>query len=834
MRAPVSWLRDWVELPAETTPQEIGAALIRAGLEVEQVEIAGGDVTGPLVVGKVLELTPEPQKNGKTINWCTVDVGDYNPEGESGRGIVCGAHNFAVGDHVVVALPGCVLPGDFAIASRKTYGHISDGMICSAAELNLAADAEGIIVLGDTDDEGNALVPGASAREIIHLDDAVLDIAVTPDLGYCLSTRGLAREVAQALHGTFTDPVDRDVPAAVSGGPAVELESEACPLFVALSVTGIDPTRPSPRWMQRGLFLAGMRPISLAVDVTNYVMLTTGQPLHAYDARTISGAIRARQATAGEQLRTLDGVDRTLDAEDLVIADDSGAIGLAGVMGGESTEQGDDTTDVIIEAAHFDARTIGRTSRRHRLSSESSRRFERGVDPNATYAAAHLAARLLVELGGGTLSAQETVVGAVPERHRLTIDVGLPGRVLGADIDAATIVDILTASGADVTASGDALTITAPTWRPDLHDPYDIVEEVGCKYGLDTIESVLPQAPAGRGLTTAQKARRSITAAVTAAGFVEVLTLPFTGSGDLDRMQVPGDDERRHLVTIANPLSDVEPNLRSTLLPGLFAAVRRNTSRSTDDLALVEIGRVFHQGADLPAAPVLPVDRRPSAEEMAALDAALPDQPLHLGAIVTGDWRPAGWSGAAQPAGWQQVIALADLAARSIGIASLDRFADQRAPWHPGRCARLSVRETLVGWAGELHPEVIAAFGLPARTAVVELDLEALIGAAPSGGHISPIAQAPVAKEDVALVVDAEVAVGQVAASLRVGAGDLLEELRLFDIYEGAQIPSGKKSLAFALRFRAPDRTLTDAEAAAARDAAVARAEADWGAQLRT
>ena len=424
-------------------------ALIRAGLEVETVELAGGDVSGPVVVGRVLEFVEEPQKNGKTIRWCQVDVGaDHGGV----RGIVCGARNFAQDDLVVVALPGAVLPGDFAIAARKTYGHVSDGMICSAAELSLGDDHSGIMILTEGDPD-----VGADAAEVLQLRDEVLDIAVTPDRGYCLSIRGLAREAAQAYGVAFTDPVDRPVPLEAAAGYPVELNDPACPLFAAVEVTGIDPTRPSPRWLARRVQLAGMRSISLIVDITNYVMLETGQPIHGYDADRLSGPIVVRKGAAGDKITTLDDVVRDVDPDDLLITDDSGPIGLAGVMGGATTEISAGTTRVIIEAAHFDAMTIARTSRRHKLSSEASKRFERGVDPAAGYAAAHRVAALLVELAGGTLVEAETVRGALPPAATTTIADALPGRILGIEVDHDSVVELITAVGASV-VDGDRRT----------------------------------------------------------------------------------------------------------------------------------------------------------------------------------------------------------------------------------------------------------------------------------------------------------------------------------------------------------------------------------------
>jgi phenylalanyl-tRNA synthetase beta chain len=372
--------------------------------------------------------------------------------------------------------------------------------------------------------------------------------------------------------------------------------------------------------------------------------------------------------------------------------------------------------------------------------------------------------------------------------------------------------------------------LVPPSWRPDLKDPHDYVEEVGCKIGFDVIEPVVPQAPAGRGRTPAQKARQALSWALPTAGFTEILSFPFVSAEDIDRLGVPAGDERRSLVRLANPLADTAPNLRPTLLPGLFGAIARNRSRSQDDLALYEQGLVFFGPAG--QAPVPAVDHRPGEAELTAIEAALPRQPRHLACVVTGDWRPAGWSGPALPAAWTQAVALAELAARTVGL-SLAKRAVEQAPWHPGRCAELSVDGRLLGYAGELHPSVLAAYGLPERVAAAELDLDALIALAPGAGRLPALSTYPVAKEDVALIVDQAVPQAEVAAALRQGAGELLESLALFDVYTGPPIEPGRKSLAFALRFRAPGRTLTDAEAAVAREAAVAVAVERCGAVQR-
>jgi phenylalanyl-tRNA synthetase beta chain len=828
MRAPLRWLREYAALPDDLDGRTLAEALIRAGLEVETVDHVGEEIAGPLVIGKVLAYEVEVHSNGKPIRWCQVDVGPYNDDSGS-RSVVCGAHNFEVGDVVVVALPGTVLPGRYAISARRTYGHVSDGMICSLKELGLGDDHTGILVL---DEPG--LTPGSDAVPVLDLREDVLDIAVTPDRAYCLSIRGIARESAQALSVAFTDPVDRVVPVETTNGYPIELQSDACPLFVALTVSGIDPSRPSPRWLARRVQLAGMRSISLAVDITNYVMLETGQPIHAYDADLLDGPIVVRKAGEGEKLTTLDDIVRPLHPDDLLITDASGPIGLAGVMGGATTELSVSTRNVVIEAAHFDAMTIARTSRRHKLSSEASRRFERGVDPEASYAAAHRVAELLVEHAGGTLLAAETVRGTVPARPSTTIADTLPTQILGTDVDHSTVARLLEAIGATVTDHGDRLTITPPSWRPDLKDPYDYVEEVGRLIGFDTIEPVVPTAPVGRGLTRSQRARRAINSALAARGFVEVLSFPFASIADLDAMGVPSDDQRRHLNKIVNPLSEASPYLRTSLLPGLFAAAVRNLSRGNDDLALFEAGSVFFADDPQTAAPRPPASQRPSAEELAAIDRALGQQPRHLGAVLTGQWQPDSWEGPGITAGWQQAIAFVEAAGLAIGL-RLARRAAEHPPWHPGRCAEFTLpTDEVIGYAGELHPEVCTAFGLPSRTAAAEIDLDALIAAAPAMGDIPTISGFPVAKEDVALIVDEDIPAAAVERALRAGAGPLLESIWLFDVYTGPQIGKGKKSLAYALRFRAADRTLTDAEAAEARDAAVVAAAERTGAVQRT
>ncbi|MDX3259290.1 phenylalanine--tRNA ligase subunit beta [Streptomyces sp. MI02-2A] len=836
MRVPLSWLREYVDLPATQTGRDVQAKLISVGLEVETVEQLGADLKGPLVVGQVLSIE-ELEGFKKPIRFCTVDVGQANGTGEP-QEIVCGARNFSVGDKVVVVLPGAVLPGGFSIAARKTYGRVSHGMICSGDELGMGDDgSKGIIVLPQETEVG------IDAVELLELVDEVLDIAVTPDRGYALSLRGIAREAAVAYGLPLRDPALIDVPAPNAFGHPVKIsEPMGCDRFTARTVTGIEPEARSPLWLQRRLQKAGMRPVSLAVDITNYVMLELGQPLHAYDRSLIQGAIGVRRAEAGEKLTTLDGVTRTLDAEDLVITDDRGPIGLAGVMGGANTEIADHahenggTTDVVIEAAHFDAISIARTARRHKLASEASRRFERGVDPLAASAAAQRTVDLLVLLGGGTADAGVTEVIAPSAPHTITIPANHPDKVAGVEYGRETVVRRLQQVGCDVYGQ-DELIVTVPSWRPDLTDPNDLAEEVIRLEGYENLPSTLPKPPAGRGLTDRQRLHRRIGRALAGAGFVEAPNYPFIGEQIFDQFGLAADDSNRRVVKLVNPLSDEEPALRTTLLPGLLGALRRNDGRGSHDLALFETGLVFHPREEQRIATRLTVDRRPSDEEIASLTAALPEQPRHAAVVLAGAREQVGWWGKGRPADWADAIEAARSIAREAG-ADLVVRKGQYGPWHPGRCAELAVvvdgNEQVIGYAGELHPGVLKTLGLPERTCAMELDLDVLERAGTGPVKGPRISSFPVATQDVALVVDSAVPHAEVEAALREGAGQLLESIRLFDVYESEQLGEGKKSLAYALRFRAPDRTLTVDEASAARDTAVALAAERAGATLRS
>ncbi|MEV0621048.1 phenylalanine--tRNA ligase subunit beta [Nonomuraea sp. NPDC050404] len=849
MKVPLSWLREYVDLPA-VTAHEVADRLTAAGLKLESITSYGHDVKN-VVVGEVLAIE-ELTGFKKPIRHCRVEVGEATP-----REIVCGATNFSAGDRVPVVLPGGVLPGGFEVGARKTYGRMSEGMICSERELGLSEDHHGIMVLPADTPIGTDVV------ELLGLRDDVIELEITPDIGYALSIRGVAREAATAFGVAFRDPADVELPAETEPSwPASIADPTACDRFVLREVRGFDPGAQSPLWMRMRLMRAGMRPVSLAVDVTNYLMLELGQPLHAFDRAKLRGEIVVRRAAAGERLETLDHVVRDLDPDDILITDQSGPISIAGTMGGLETEISDGSTDIVIEAAHFSATGTSRGSRRHGLVSEASKRFERGVDRELPLIASWRAARLLAELGGATVQPGVTHAEVEVSPARIAIPADYPGRVAGVAYARDTVVARLEQVGCVVTdgddpavreggvaATGvvtggalaarlavtgdDMITVTPPSWRPDLTDPNDLAEEVIRLEGYANLPSVLPSAPAGAGLTAGQRLHRRVGRALAEGGYVEVLSYPFISDEDFDRLQLPADDARRAAKRLANPMSEDEPLMRTTLLPGLLKTLVRNAGRGFSDVALFETGAVYRTREGAPAvAPALGVERRPTAEELASIEAALPDQPRRVAVVLSGEFERSGWWGGGRAASWADAVQAARLVAAEARV-ELSISADQHDPWHPGRCAALYVGDTLVGHAGELHPRVIEAYGLPARTAAMELELSRLEAAMPGPVQTPAVSAYPVATQDVALTVPDFTPVADVEAALRDGAGELLESIRLFDVYAGEQVGEGNKSLAYSMRFRAGDRTLTVEETTAARDAAVAMAADRVGAQLR-
>ena len=865
MLVPLSWLLEYVALDEPVDPGEVARRLTAVGLEIEGIERVGHDVSG-VVVARVLEIE-ELSGFKKPIRYCKVTTGGQDGE----RSVICGAVNFDTGDLVPLAAPGAVLPGGFEIGARKAYGRLSDGMICSPAELGLGDDHSGIMVLPDDAPLGADFVAYAGMR------DVVLDVNVTPDKGHAMSVRGMARELASAFGVAFTDPADAGLPdwaAPGKDGPGAEVyqasiaDPSACDRFALREVRGIDPSRRAPLPILVRLARADMRSVSLAVDITNYVMVELGQPLHAFDRAALDGPIVVRRARPGERLETLDHVMRELDPDDILITDSSGPISLAGTMGGLATEVSETSTDLVIEAAHFSAAGTARMSRRHRLFSQASARFERGVDYDLQLRASAKAAAMLAELGGGTVVPGYTLAAEPIEPVTIVIRADHPDRVAGLSYGTDVVVSRLREVGCTVQSGGvtdeqdpggELLTVTPPSWRPDLTDPNDLAEEVIRLEGYERIGVEMPRAMAGKGRTPAQRLRGGIARALAGAGYIEVVSNSFGSSADFDRLQLPAGDPRRRAVALANPINDEEPLLRTTLLPGMLRVAARNAGRGFPDLSLFEIGHVARvreaagngEGSAVRVAPILAVDRGPTQQEIATLEDALPDQPRLVGIVLTGQREPAGWWGPGRQASFHDAIEAAHQVLRASRVPYEVRPA-RAEPWHPGRCAEFVLlrpgngdQPVTAGYAGELHPRVLGEFRLPPRTCAAELDLTLIERAAALVPPVqAPLLSAyPVASQDVALVVDADVLAADVAAALAEGAaevagdedggGSLLEEVRLFDVYTGEQVGPGRKSLAYTLRFRAPDRTLTDEDVAVARQAAVASAQRRTGAVLR-
>lgn len=810
---------------------DLDAGYVRVGFETEGYWSIP-ETTGPLVFGRV-ESIEELTEFKKPIRHCHVNVGDANGTGEL-QSIVCGARNFAEGDTVVVSLPGAVLPGNFAISARETYGRMSAGMICSASELGLAdKQNSGIITLDPSYGE-----PGEDARQALGLADTVFDVNVTPDRGYALSARGLIRELASAFQLKFTDPA---LEPAVSGievkVPAVEgslinvdlLEETKAVRFGLRKVSGVDPQVESPFWLQRELMLSGQRPVNAATDVTNYIMLLLGQPMHAFDANKIDGDLVVRNATAGEKFETLDHVKRTLNEEDVVITDNAGIQSLAGVMGGLTSEISDTTTDVYFEAANWDPITVARTSRRHKLSSEASRRFERGVDPAIVEIALDLAASLLVEIAGGTVDAGRTLVGEVPAMAPITMKISRPSELAGVDYSAETVISRLEEVGCAVEVSGENIIVTPPTWRNDLTMSADLVEEVLRLEGLEAIPTIIPTAPAGRGLSDAQKRRRAVGHALAYAGYAEIIPSPFVDPTVFDVWGLAADDERRKTVGVLNPLEADKNVLSTTLLPSMLDVVKRNVARGHHNFSLFGLQQVaVERGSG--KSPMPSVAERPSEDVVAELVNSLPLQPLHVATVGTGNIEFEGPWGKGRAFTFADAIESARTVARAAGV-ELDLANAETLPWHPGRCAALLVDEQVVGYAGELHPQVLEKAGLPERTCAMELDLTAL----PLVENLpAPVLSSfPALHQDIALVVDENIPAEDVRATVEAGAGKLIESVELFDVYRSEQLGEKKKSLAFSLRFRASDRTLTDEEANEARLQAAELAKEKFNAEMR-
>lgn len=799
MKVSLSWLREFV--PVEAGADQIAARLAMLGFAVDEVTATGGEIRD-VVVGRVLEIRDHPTSN-KPLVLVKADVGAGEP-----LGIVCGARNFAAGDLVPVAVPGARLPGGFEITRRMLAGEESNGMLCSARELGISDDHSGIMVLGD------GVKVGQDVVSTLGLDDVIFDVDVTPNRPDGLSVLGIAREIAAAYDLPLNDPppvVDESGPDASSFASVTIRDRSGCPRYVARVVPGLT-NGSSPWWMQRRLLAAGMRPISAIVDVTNYVLLERGHPLHAFDLSRLAGAaVVVRRAKAGEAMRTLDGVERIFDKDDLLICDAKRPVAIAGVMGGADSEVDQATTQILLESAWFSPVRVLRTARRLGLRTEASVRFERGADPAAPRRAADRAAALIAQICGGTVATGVIDEGTPPKpRKPVALRVARVNSLIGITTTADQMAGTLRALGFDVASSSrTALRVTPPSWRPDVTIEEDLVEEVARSIGYDAVPVTLPSGGRRGGLTRPQTLRRVARRAMLGAGLSEAQTLSLLSPAFADRIGLPPDHPWRNVLRVTNPLSEDESIMRPSLLPGLLLAARHNIARRASSVALFETGVTFTPSGDV-----------------------LPDEALHLSWVLSGE-APTGWHAPARPMDFYDAKGVAESLLDALGVRdAVFAAADPLAPFHPARVASITVGGRPAGMAGEINPRVLDALDLPARTAVGVVDLAALLPAASPAIDL-PLPRFPSVSRDLALIVPDQVPAADVAAVVAQAAGSLLASVVPFDVYRGDQVEAGRRSIAFALQFRDPERTLTDQEVDAAVAAAV-DAAAGQGWPLRT
>jgi phenylalanyl-tRNA synthetase beta chain len=796
MKVSLSWMREFA--PLEGSAEEIAEQLTQLGMELESVTTVGGGLEG-VVVARVLEVREHPDAD--RIRLVDVDAGDGHP-----LQICCGASNMAPGDLVPLATVGAVLPGGMEIAVRRMRGQVSNGMLCSARELELGEDHAGILVL---DHEASPGTPIVDALELTP--DVVFEIDALPNRPDTLSVLGVARDLA-AHQGVPFSPPEPDPPTA--GAPTSELcgvrldAPDLCGRFVARVLSGVR-VAPSPRWLQHRLLAAGMRPINNVVDVSNYVMLETGQPNHTYDLAELAGRVLGvRWARAGEQLVTLDGVTRDLDPRDGVIVDgDDRPVGLAGVMGGASTEISEATTEVLLEAAWWDPGAVADTSARHQLHSEASLRFKRGVDTELAPYAARRAAELLARVAGAELHPDGLEArGELPEPARIRLRPDRVDALLGIPIGASRTAELLGAIGFTVEPDGDELLVTVPTWRPDCSIEVDLVEEVARHHGYANLARTLPVPPGGGELSPSQRDRRTLRRVALGAGFDEAMPMPFLAPGDLARCGLDPTG-----LELANPLAAEESVLRTSLRPGLLAAVRHNQNHRQVGVRLYEVGRVFGVGEGVVTDP----------DRSERLGRVLRGEAEHLGAVL-GDGDVA------------EAVALVESLVDAVHRGPVGLRAAEVAGLHPARAAEVVAGDRAVGAVGEVDPVVLERLGIEGRVAWAELDLSALLELPATVPQAAPVSRFPSSDVDLALVVAEEVVAADVAATIRAAAGPLLADLELFDVFRGPQLGEGRRSLAYRLRLQADDHTLTDAEVGGVRDAVVAAVGDAHGATLRS
>jgi phenylalanyl-tRNA synthetase beta chain len=816
MRVPYSWLREHCD--PGIGAGELAERLAMTGTEVERVGTIGPPSAEGFVVGKVLSAEPHP--NADRLRVCTVDTGD----GE--RTIVCGAPNVAAGQTVPVALPGAVLPGGHEIGMAKLRGVESAGMICASSELELGEGPAGILVLED-----DHLAPGTPLSEVLPIAEPVLELEVTPNRVDCFGVFGVAREVhAISAAPLGPEPWADDAPAEGEGdvndfaSVAVEVP-ELCPRFTARVFVDVT-IAPSPAWLQARLTAAGQRPINNVVDITNYVMLLTAQPLHAFDLDKVpDGALTVRAAADGEKMVTLDGVERTFDAETVLVCDGNGPSGIAGIMGGQASEVSAQTTSVLLEVATWTGTNILRTSRMLSLRSEASSRFEKQLHPALCMRAQRIASRLIVELCGAKLVPGTIDVAAeIPEPRQLTLRGERVEGLLGMTIEQADQVAYLERLGFAAEPAGDDLEVTVPPDRHyDVTREVDLIEEVGRVHGLDRhLPSTLP-AVAGRvgGLTREQRLRRRAEDAMRDLGFDEVVGWSFTDPGEPGRLRIPADDPRANGVFLSNPLSEDQSVMRTTVLGSLLDIAQRNLARDADAVALFESGRVYLPVVASPPKPVLNTGNSGLdvlSGEFPGERSAPYREPHRIGCLAAGPMVAKSWRGGGEPADFFALKGALEGLAGQLGVELSVEPAEE--PFlHPGRSARVDVAGQSAGWIGEIHPLVCRDWDLEAAVAF-EIDLAVLLAASPAGEEtFEDVTTFPAVNQDLAVVVPNDVAAARLREAVLGAGGELLHTAEVFDLYAGEQLGEGKKSLALRLEFRAPDRTLTDEEVVALRAA---------------
>lgn len=791
MKVSLRWLADFIDLP-DPDPMVVEHALTWLGMKVESIEERVPEWSG-VNVARVNEIRVHP--NADKVRLCTVTTGDSPIE------VVCGAWNFEEGAMVAFAPPGATLAGGMTIGSREIRGVQSNGMICSERELGLGDEHAGILVL----DPATPL--GVAFEEVVELPDAVFDLEITSNRPDLMSIVGVARELAAYYQIPYRTPPNEVKSSDLTLKTSVRIEDpEGCYRFVARELRGVS-VGPSPLWVRTRLRAAGVRPISNIVDVTNYVMIELGQPLHAFDAdRLVDDSIVVRRARARETLVTLDGVERELIEADLVVADTEKASGLAGTMGGLASEVSESTVNVIIEAASWDPPTVGRMSRRLGLRSEASSRFERGVDPNLPPVAAARANQLMMDLAGG--ESPKAYIDVVT-RSFAPRTVSLPlvdvYRLLGEVVPPEEISPLL--SRLELFNEGtDPLIVTVPTFRRDLERPVDLVEEVARLFGYDKFGETLPTGPAG-GYTPEQKRHRALRKALTAAGLFQAINLSFAAPEDLDAFVA--STPNLAAIRVANPLNDEMAVLRTSLLPGLLRSLRYNLTRGNSSLGLFELGQVFFD--------------QPSPD-----DPRIPFQPMRLGLVMIGQIGPVGLDGNGRPVDVYSASAVWRSIAAALDLGEWELAASQPAGFHPGRRMAVTIAGKSIGHIGELHPEIAGRYQLEGRVAAAEFDLQSLL-AAPTRWTLAEPSIYPAVDFDLAFDVPLEVTAKQLQ-TVTESASDLVESVGLFDEYLG--LGDGRKSLAFHYRLRAPDRTLIADEITQVRQAMIEGA-LQLGAKLR-